>query len=30
LIAWAVTCFIVGATGSAWAVKGSRDDAVKG
>lgn len=28
LIAWAVTTFIVGAAGSAWAVKGSRDDAV--
>ena len=29
LIAWAVTSFIVGAAGSAWAVAGSRDDAVK-
>ena len=29
LIAWAVTSFIVGATGSAWAVKGSRDDTVR-
>ncbi len=29
LIAWAVTSFVVGAAGSAWAVKGSRDDAVR-
>jgi hypothetical protein len=29
LIAWTVTTSIVGAAGSAWAVKGSRDDAVK-
>jgi len=30
LVAWAATSFIIGGAGSAWAVQGSRDDAVKG
>src|SRR5213078_5194764 len=29
LIVWAVASFIIGGTGSAWALKGSRDDALR-
>ena len=29
LVAWSATSFIIGGLGSSWAVKGSRDDAVR-